>query len=258
MSEKVKAIERASDILLLIHNSGGELGITEIAERLDLHKSTVHRILATFKDRGIVRETEDERYAIGLQIYAMGLKVAKNFSAVNIIKPYINELAKKVGEVVNLSILEDYFGGNYKTILIDKEYSSSNVLSVNPNVGESTDAHVSSAGKCLLAYSKQVDMEMIHEENLKQYTQYTIIKKEQLLLEMKNIRTKGYALDNEEREIGLFCIGVPVFDRKGECTFAISISGPTVRMNNEELQTKIEALLETQKNVNNVLKSITK
>ncbi len=256
MSEKVKSIERASNILLLINDVNTPLGITEISERLNLHKSTVHRILTTFEEKGIVRKTEDDKYGIGLQIYAMGLKVASSFSTINIIKPYLKNLANEVGEAVNLSMIEDIFQGNYRTLVVDKAYVNDSLLAVNPNVGESTLAHVSSVGKCLLAFSHKVDVELIGTKQLEKYTDNTITDINRLKEEILEIKKRGYAIDNEEREIGLYCVGVPIFERKSECSFAMSISGPTVRMDNEELDFKISALLKTQRDINKILSKI--
>lgn len=256
MAETVKSVERASEILLLLHNSNRKLGVSEIASELDLHKSTVHRILASFELKGLVKKTSDEKYGIGLRIFAMGLKVSKEFSVLEIIKPYMRRLMNEVGEAVNISMLEDLFNGKYRTIMVAKEYSTESVLLANFHEGTFSDAHISAVGKCLLAYSKKVDLSRISEESLINYTENSITSRNELLNKIDEVRKMGYAVDNEEREKGLFCVAVPIFDADGDASFAISISGPTVRMMNEELQSKIDALFRIQFEINQVLKTL--
>jgi DNA-binding IclR family transcriptional regulator len=256
MAETVKSVERAADILLLLHNNDKKLGVSEIANQLDLHKSTVHRILASFEVKGLVKKTDDEKYGIGLRIFAMGLKVSKEFSILEIIKPYTRRLMKEVGEVVNISMLEENFNGKYRTIMVAKEYSAESVLLANLHEGAFSDAHISAVGKCLLAFSKKVELTKISEDTLTKYTENSITTMSGLLKEIDEVRKIGYAVDNEEREMGLFCVAVPVFEADGDVSVAISISGPTVRMKNKDLQSKIDALIRIQFEINQVLKTL--
>lgn len=256
MSETVKAVERASEILLLLHSSNELLGIGEIADRLDLQTRVVQRLLDSFLKKGLVRKTENEKYGVGTLIFAMGLKVSNDFSILEIIKPYTRQLMLEVGEAVNASILDESVNGKYRTILVDKEYMTDGVIHVNPEVGSFADAHISAVGKCLLAFSKKVDLSHIHEESLTKYTRNSIYSKKDLLKEIDEVRRIGYAVDNEEREVGLFCVAVPIFDSKGDAFLAISISGPVIRMNNDRVNEKIEALTRTQAEINQVLRTL--
>lgn len=256
MSETVKSIERIGDILLLLHNSEEKLGVSEIASCLDLNKSTVHRLLATLEMKGLVEKTDSDKYGIGLRIFAMGLKVSKEYSILEIIKPHARRLMEEVGEVINISILDDNLNGKYRTIMVAEEYSSDSVLLANLHVGSFSDAHISAVGKCLLAFSKKIDWTKVREDALLKYTENSIVSKKELLEEIDNVKRIGYSFDNEEREVGLFCVAVPIFDAKGDACAAVSISGPTVRMKNNNLQGKIDALLQTQFEINRVLKTL--
>lgn len=256
MSETVKAVERAADVLLLLHSSNELLGVSEIAERLDLSKKVVQRLLDSFLEKGLVRKSGNDKYGIGTLILAMGLKVSNEFSILEIIKPYTRRLMLEVGEAVNASILDDSVNGKYRTILVDKEYMTDGVIHVNPEVGSFADAHISAVGKCLLAFSKKVDLTQINEDFLTKYTKNSIHSKEDLLKEIDEVRSIGYAVDNEEREVGLFCIAAPIFDAKGDTFLAISISGPVLRMKNDDINGKIKALIDTQVEINQVLKTL--
>lgn len=257
MSGKIIAVDRALDILLLLYNNGEEMGISDIGRELELHKSTVHRTLSTLRDKGFIyKNEENDKYWLGIKIYAMGLLLGEKLSLVDIIKPYSKELYEEFHEVVNVSILDEDVNKNYKTIVICKESENRKVLSVNPDVGSSSDAHVSSVGKCLLAYTKNIDLGGKSDQPLKRYTENTITNWDDLLEELNKIKQVGYAIDNEEQEIGLYCIGAPILDKKGNAVAAISMSGPTGRMKNEDIENKIIKLVETANKISEVVKQM--
>lgn len=244
MSETIVSVDRALDVLILLYKNEEGMGVSEIGRELDLHKSTVHRTLATLENKDFVYQNkENGKYWLGLKIYAMGLLVGEKLSLNDIIKPYAKKLFDEFNEVVNVSILDKDVNKEYKSIIILKESDTRSVLSVNPNVGSSSDAHSSSVGKCLLAFTDNIDIKKYSELPLKKHTENTLVNYDELVKELSDVREKGYAVDNEEQEIGLFCIGAPILDSEGNPVAAISISGPTVRMKNENLHKKIKKLV---------------
>lgn len=245
MSETINSVSRALDILLLMYNNGEELGISEISRELDLHKSTIHRTLKTLEEKGFVyKNIENDRYWLGIKIYAMGLFIGEKMSMNDLIKPFAKTLFDEFNEVVNVSILDENIDNGYKSLIILKESKMDKVLSVNPNIGSSSEAHSSSVGKCLLAFSKDINLDIYSKIKLKKHTHNTIDNMDDLKKEIASIREKGYAIDNEEQEIGLYCIGAPIFDKNNNAIAAISMSGPTARMKNEDLNNKIKRIVE--------------
>ncbi|WP_313755724.1 IclR family transcriptional regulator [Tissierella sp.] len=250
MSETIVAVDRALDVLLLLYNNGQEIGVSEIGRELGLHKSTVHRTLATLENKGFVHQNrENGKYWLGTKIYAMGLRVGEKLSLVDIIRPYAKELFDEFQEVVNVSILDKDSHDGYKTIIILKEVDTNKVLSVNPNIGSSSDAHASSVGKCLLAFSKDIDFNKISNNHLKKHTENTLSNKDELIKELKKVKEDGYAIDDEEQELGLYCIGAPILDKNGDAIAAISMSGPTARMKRQDINDKILKVVETAKEI---------
>lgn len=246
MSETIVAVDRALDILLLLYNNGQEIGVSEIGRELGLHKSTVHRTLATLENKGFVHQNKESgKYWLGTKIYAMGLLVGEKLSLVDIIRPYAKKLFDEFQEVVNVSILDKDSQDGYKTIIILKEVDTSKVLSVNPNIGSSSDAHTSSVGKCLLAYSKDIDLLKIANKPFKKYTEKTIDNWNDFVKVLEETRKNGYAIDDEEQEVGLYCIGAPILDKNGNAIAAISMSGPTARMKRADIEDKISKVVET-------------
>lgn len=250
MTERIVAVDRALDILLALYHNNGEMGVSELARDLDLYKSTIHRSLASLEYKGFVQKNpENGKYWLGMKVYAMGLLVGEKFSLADVVRPYAKELFEAYGEVVNVSVLDRDPEAGYKSVIILKEFSKSKVLSVNPGVGSSSDLHISSIGKSLLAFSKDIDLMSYAEQPLKRYTENTIVSWEGMMAELRKIRQQGYAIDNEEQEIGLYCIGAPILDKRGNAIAAISISGPTVRMKRDDLDEKIQKVVEISRRI---------
>lgn len=250
MSETIVSVDRALDLLITLYKNEEGMGVSEIGRELNLHKSTVHRTLATLENKGFVYQNkENSKYWLGLKIYAMGLLIGEKLSLNDVIKPYAKKLFEEFHEVVNVSILDKDEKKGYKSVIILKESENVKVLSVNPNVGSSSDVHSSSVGKCLLAFTNGVDIEKFLKIPLIKYTNNTISSYNELVEELNNIREKGYSLDNEEQEIGLFCIGAPILDKSGNAIASISISGPTARMKDANLDKKINRLVEIAREI---------
>ena len=255
MSEKIVSVDRALDILILLYNNGKEMGVSEIGKYLELSKSTVHRTLATLEDKGFVHQNkENEKYWLGIKLYGMGLLVGERLSLADLFKPYAKQLFDEFKEVINVSILDTDSSNGYKSVVILKEVDNRKTLSINPNIGLSSDVHVSSVGKSLIAFTKGLDIEKL--KNLKKYTENTITDVDDILEELEKIRQQGYARDNEEQEVGLTCIGAPILGKDGNAIAAISISGPTARMKQNDFELKIQRLKETIAEINRVTKQL--
>lgn len=258
MSGKVLAVDRALDILNFLFKEGEEVGISTISRELDIPKSTVHRTLTTLEGKQFVHKNiKTDRYWLGMKIYAMGEMVKEKISLIDIIEPYAEKLYEEVKEVVNVSILNSVPNEMYESTVIYKKTDTTNVLSVNPRIGSSEDAHTSSVGKCLMAFNDNIDLEEYKNTiKLNSYTDNTIDNWDDLLSELATIRQEGYALDNEEREIGLSCIGAPILDRNNKAVAAISISGPTDRMKKSNLDENIQRLKQAARDISLDLKDI--
>lgn len=255
MSEKIVSVDRALDILLILYNNGKEMGVSEIGRELELHKSTVHRTLATLEDKGFVHQNkENGRYWLGIKLYAMGLLVGEKLSLADLLKPYTKKLFDEFKEVINVSILDTDSSDGYKSIVILKEVDNQKTLSVNPNVGSSSDVHVSSVGKSLLAFTEDLDIEKL--KGVKKYTENTLTDIDEILEELEKVRKEGYSIDNEEQEIGLTCIGAPILGKDGYAIAAISMSGPSSRMRQNDFDLKIQRVKETAAEINRITKQL--
>lgn len=241
----VASVSRALDILIYIYDQGKPVRISEMARNMGMSKSTIYRALYTMEQKGFIRKNEEnDTYWLGMKLFAIGARVQEKITISELAHPYVKRLHDEFQEVVNLSILETGSTKRPQIVVVYKEESNSQVLKANPAVGVFNDCHSSAAGKCLLAFSNCPEPNDMKPFELKKYTEHTITDWDTFIRVLYEVKENRYALDQEEREYGLTCIGAPIFDRKGEAVAAVSMAGPSRRME-RELKYKIERVKET-------------
>lgn len=239
----IASVDRALELLLLLQDYPQGLGVSEIARRLGIYKSTIHRTLITLQNRGFVTKKNDGSYCLGMTVCALGLSVRERAVYLDELATVAKSLCTRWKENINVSIPE-LKDGTYRSLLVHREVHGENVLQESQRIGGYTDCHVSSVGKCMLAFLPNVTKEYVNGLNLCKFTENTITSPEKLWEELERIKRRGYAVDNEEREIGLFCIGVPIFNYRHEVVAAISISGVADRIKRLDRQSLINDLLQ--------------
>ena len=223
---RVQVVDRACDILECLADNGPELGVSEITASLGLHKSTVHRLLSTLENRAYVSQRSgDRRYRLGPKLFELGLKVSDTHHLVEHAGPHLERLVVATGETAHLGVLRD---GQVLSICA---VESPKTLRTPSTVGARSPAHSSSLGKSLLAHLAEEELaRIVQGRGLPRQTERTIQDPEELRRELAKVRRRGYAVDNEEREDGLKCIGAPVRDGSGEVMAAVSLAGPANRL----------------------------
>ncbi|MFC5639062.1 IclR family transcriptional regulator [Streptomyces bullii] len=220
----VQSVDRAVSILQVLAKQGPS-GVTEIATALDIHKSTVFRLLATLESRGLVeQDTERGRYRIGYTMIELAAGASKVSDLSVLGHPICQELAAAVGDTVNIAIRD----GN-DVIGIDQAIGTS-IMSIDW-VGKRTPIHATSAGKLFIAHMTPAEVAEIFAKPPEQYTPHTIVDPVRLKAELETIRERGYSTSSEEQEIGLAAIAAPIHSLSGEIIAAVTLSGPTFRIN---------------------------
>ena len=251
----IQALDRALDVLILLSENKGEMGISEIAREMDMHKSTIHRTLLTLEEKGFIKQNpENEKYWLGLRLYSIGMSFDAQMSIKSTIRPFAQALHNEFREVVNVSSLEQTDPYHPKSVIILKVEGAEQILRVNPPVGSSSECHCSSVGKCLLAFSGSVDFAAYQMTPLTAYTENTITQWPEFRKTLDDVRRQGYALDIDEQEIGLTCIGAPILDNNRSAIAAISLSGPTQRMKAGDFHYKISRVMETAAKISAALR----
>jgi len=245
---RVQAIDRAVMILRLFSDERRELKLTDIAEELDLNKSTVHGIISTLKYHGLIDQNEDtQKYRLGLYLMELGDRVSHSLDIIEISSPIIKDLCSQVEETVHLGTLD-----GDEVVYIDKKESNQS-MRIFSAIGARNPAHCTGVGKAMLAYRDMDKLEELLPDELVKLTPHTITDKKELIKELSQIREQGYALDNEENTVGLTCVAAPIFDKNGEAKYAISISGPTIRMNYKQIEKAKELVMDSTRRISRQL-----
>jgi DNA-binding IclR family transcriptional regulator len=229
---RIQAIERAVSILNAFSMDDPELGVTELADRLGLHKSTVHRFMVNLDAAGLVeRNARTGRYRLGLHVFELGALVMQQMNLWDEALPFLEGLVHDTGETGHLAVLD---GG--EAIYIER-VEARRALRVPSAIGRGYPAHATNLGKVLLADLSRERVEaIIAERGLAAYTSHTITDPAEGEVELELIRRRGYAVDNEEYDEGLRCIGAPVRDHSGHVVAALGIGGPVTRITPERVE----------------------
>lgn len=228
---RIQAIERAVAILNAFSADDPELGVTDLAGRLGLHKSTVHRFMVNLEGAGLVERTRNARYRLGLRVFELGSLVMQRMNLWDEALPFLEELVRETGETGHLAVLD---GG--EAVYIER-VEARRALRIPSAVGRGYPAHATNLGKVLLADLPQSGLhELVAAHGLTAYTPHTITDLGALEAELQVIQGQGYAVDNEEYDEGLRCIGAPIRDHSGHAIAALGIGGPVTRITPERVE----------------------
>lgn len=235
----VRAVERALQILECFDDEHPEMGVSEIAQAVDLHKATTHRIVTTLLNFGYLeRALDGQRYRLGLRLTELGYKAIRRLDLRREALLQMNQLSQRWGETCDLSIFDQ------DEVLYIEMLPGSHALTITAAVGQRLPAHCTASGKIFLAYLPDQVLEDILRKPLKVYTRNTISAAENLRQQLDLIRQQGYAFDDEEFETGIRAVACPIFDRTGKIIAAISIPSPASRMKPERVPEIVAALAE--------------
>jgi IclR family transcriptional regulator, acetate operon repressor len=219
-----QSAERALALLATFDESRAEIGVTEMAESLGVHKSTASRLAAALERAGFLSRT-GKRYRLGVELIRLGNLALRSFDVVATMQPAMERLSRQTGETVNLAVPDG------ADILNVAELPSTYILSCSGGwTGRRTKPHAVANGKVLLAYAA-----IAIPRQLERYTEQTITTAAVLRDELAAVRRDGYATATAELEDELVAVAAPVFDGTGACVAALSISGPAYRMPPERL-----------------------
>ena len=216
-----------------------EKSISELAKRLNLQRSNVHRILATLSHLGYLEQNPDTRnYSASLKIFELGNAVINRKGLLSVAHPFLEKLAKQFRETANLGYL------NKREVIYLDKVESTESLRMDTKVGFRVPAYCTAIGKILLAYLSEAKLkDYLKGHNILQLTTNTINSSEKLKKSLKQIKEQGYAIDDEEFYEGVRCISSPIIDHTGKVIASVSIAGPSVRMNNDKLAQIKKSLL---------------
>jgi IclR family KDG regulon transcriptional repressor len=231
----VQTIERVANIFEVMAQNTQGISLKELSARVSLPKGTIHRLLSSLAYFGYVRQaSESKNYQLGFKLVELGNSLLNQLDVRVQARPFLVGLSKGIKETIHLVVFDQN-----EALYVDKVESDEKLggLQMVSRVGTRIPAHCSSVGKVFLAHLSDSQLDtLIKEKGLTKRTKNTITDPEKLKQHLKIIRQQGYAVDDEENEKGIRCVGAPIFNQRGQVIAAISISGPAVRITQKIIQ----------------------
>lgn len=215
----VPALEKGLAIIELLAESDQPLGITDLYTYCGIPKSSIFMILSTLESLKYIEKLPGDKYKLTMKIHRLGSQILSKLDIREVARPYMRELAETLHFTVHMAALEQR-----QAIYIEK-VNSPGYVQFSTKVGQSMQLYCSAVGKTLAAYlpSDELD-ELLKDLTFEAYTPYTISTPEAFKDFLKSVRETGYAIEDEEGEAGIRCIGAPVYDNTGKVAAAISVT----------------------------------
>lgn len=237
MENEKNPVQSAGKIFQLMETLAdqGPCGLIEISHILGINKSTVHRLLNSLIYMGYVQQDEETlKYYMTLKIVNVSANVLKQIDILSISQPYLKHLMEETFETVHLVKRVD---NDICYIQKLAPLNTGRSIQMASYVGMVSPLYCTAVGKAIMARLPESEVRQIWDTSLvTAKTEFTLKSVDELLAELEEIRKCGYALDNEENELGVRCIAVSINNFTGGSDYAISISAPTSRMSDERIQ----------------------
>lgn len=230
-SATLGSVGNAARVLKAFTPTEREWGVTDLARRLSIAKSTAHRLLATLTDEGLLEQDPiTGRYRLGLVVFDMAA-AAQSVDLHEAVLTPMTELRNRTGETVQVAVLDG------REVVYVERLDSPNTLRLFVEVGRRNSAHSTGCGKALLAFlsPEQLDR-VLRGWDLEAKTKHTITDLKVLRNELSEARRRGYAVNRRESEVGIISVAAPIRDVSGRTVAAVSVAGPIERLEPLELK----------------------
>lgn len=222
---QLQSLVRAFAVLEVLSKSDVPLRLAEVSQRMQIHKSTVHRSLMVLERISLIERTADNHFRLGMKLYELGSRALQQMDLRTRIRPYFQRLSTQFGMTVHLGVLQ-----KTSVVYLDKAEPNRRIC-LSSKTGSTNPVYCTSLGKAMLAYlPEEAVEEIVQQINFVRFTPKTICSKEELLEALYRVRKREFAVDDEEIELGVRCIGAPIFDENNVPVAALSMSGPKARV----------------------------
>ncbi|HVY57744.1 MAG TPA: IclR family transcriptional regulator [Xanthobacteraceae bacterium] len=237
---RLSSVATAFHLLKAFSEEEVEIGISALAKRLGVAKSTVHRLAVTLVSEGMLeRNPETGRYRLGIALFRLGALVRQRMDVSNEARPYLFDLREKTNESVHLAVLDG------TEIMYVYNMESTHAIRMRSDIGVRKPAYCTAEGQAILAFRPPEVIEQILRKGLPARTPQTITDPAELRKALDLVRQRGCAVEDEESEIGMRCIAAPVRNDAGEVVAAVGVAGPVSRLSKKALTSFIPHLIET-------------
>lgn len=243
-STHVKSIEKAIRLLGQLAKAGQPLTLKALSEAEQMPKSTVHGLLAPLRAGGLVEQTQDGQYKLGIRLFELGCAVKSSWRMIDAAAPHLKNISLQTGQSVQLSTLD-----NGEVLMLDSQDSGS-ALRIVAQAGGRMPAHCTASGKAMLAYLTPAHARsIIKNSDMTSFTPHTL-QRGDMEAEFERIRQNGYAIENGEYRIGLRAVAAPIFDMDGLPTYAICVTGMFRHITSDEFQRATTLVVEAARALN--------
>jgi IclR family transcriptional regulator, KDG regulon repressor len=230
LSESIRAVDRALDVLTCFSSKTPELTMTQIADQVGMHKSTVHRLLATLEAKHFVqRDPVTQIYRPGNRLLQMAFLTLEKNDLREVAAPFMKQLNEKYRETITLSILDDT---DMVYVAVD---AGPQTVTIAAKPGQRLPAFCTASGKVVIAYSPESTVNGIFTKGFPEYTKYTIRSTETMLHIIDLVRERGFAYSEQEYEEGINAVAAPILDKNKHPLAAIALAGPAYRLSVEKM-----------------------
>lgn len=230
----IQSVSRALSILELFSDKRPSLSVSEVAELTGLNRATCYRFCQTLRQLGYLEELNDRRFRPGLKAVSLAHSALSSRELPELALPYLRRLREEINETVNMGLLDD------TEVVYVARVLSDHLIALRLYVGSRLPAYASSLGRAMLAFLPEGESHaIIDRSDLKPLTGHTIVNRKRLIAELRQIRERGYALNDQEVANGLRGVAAPVLTESGRPIAAINISIPHPLKGPEEIEDEL-------------------
>ena len=250
-SYEVNSLSRTLKLLELLSRNPEGMTLTAISAETELNKSTVFRLLAALINHGyVIKNKSSSVYDLSLKLFELGSRAVNGYGCLAAVRPLLRALAEETKESVHFVLRE-----LDSVVYLCKEETEQGAIHMASRVGLRNPMYCTGVGKAILANIPEEERNTILENTVCQrFTSHTILTTEELRQELALTRQRGYAVDQEEHEIGVCCVAAPILNGDGAAYAAISVSVPAFRFGKEKIEQIVPELINVAKNAEAVLR----
>ncbi|MEA2993025.1 MAG: IclR family transcriptional regulator, regulon repressor [Alphaproteobacteria bacterium] len=238
--KRLSSVATALQLLKSFSEEQVEIGISALARRLGVAKSTAHRLAATLVSEGMLeQDPETEKYRLGIALFRLGALVRRRMDVSNQARPYLYELREKTNETVHLAILDG------TEIMYVYNLESTQAIRMRSDIGVRKPAYCTAEGQAILAFRPPEVIDQVIQRGLLPLTPQTITDPAKLLKALGVVRQRGCAIEDEESEIGMRSISAPIRNDAGEVVASVGVAGPATRLSKKAIAAFVPHVIET-------------
>lgn len=242
--KRLSSVATAIALLKAFSEDEVEIGVSSLAKRLGVAKSTVHRLAVTLVSEGMLEQNPDnEKYRLGIALFGLGALVRRSMEVSTEAKAHLFALRESTGETVHLAVLDR------AEIMYVYNLESTHAIRMRSDIGVRNPAYCTAEGLAMLAFHDPSLVDEIVAKGLKPRTRKTNTDPDSFRRVLAEVRERGYAIENEESEVGMRAIAAPIRNGSGEAVAAIGVAGPVPRLSDETLASFAPKVLEVAETI---------